>query len=440
MSRIAAIVGRPNVGKSTLFNRLTETREAIEDPTSGVTRDRHYGRVEWNGESFTLIDTGGYVHGSDDVFEASIRKQVQLAIDEADIIIFVLDVMDGISGADEMVAEMLRKSKKQEKERKILVVGNKSDTHDRAHMTSEFYSLGLGEVYPVSAVSGSGTGELLDEIITTFKAAKDEHYPEGLPRIAVVGRPNVGKSSFINALTEEERTIVTDIAGTTRDAIDMRFTKFGYDILLVDTAGLRKKSKEKEDVEFYSVLRSVRAIENSDVCVLILDAEWGFEAQDMSIFTLAVSNHKGVVIVVNKWDLVEKTHQTTGYFTDFIQLKLAPFSDVPIVFTSVHERQRVLKVLETAMQVYKNRSQKIPTSKLNDLMLPIIEQYPPPALKSKYVKIKYLHQLPTAFPAIAVFCNHPQYVAESYKRFLENKLRENFDLSGTPVEIFFRQK
>jgi GTPase len=438
MSRIAAIVGRPNVGKSTLFNRLTETREAIEDPTSGVTRDRHYGRVEWNGENFSLIDTGGYVHGSDDVFEASIRKQVQLAIDEADLIIFVLDVNDGITGPDEMVASMLRKSKK--KDIKVLVVGNKSDTHDRAHQTGEFYSLGLGEVYPISAVSGGGTGELLDEIVKTFSTMKDEHHPEGLPRIAVVGRPNVGKSSFINALLEEERTIVTDIAGTTRDAIDLRYTRFGHDILLVDTAGLRKKSKEKEDVEFYSVLRSVRAIERADICVLILDAEQGFEAQDMSIFSLAVSNHKGVVIVVNKWDLVEKTHQTTGYFTDFIQLKLAPFTDVPIVFTSVHERQRVLKVLETAMQVYKNRSQKIATSKLNDIMLPIIEGNPHPAIKSRYVKIKYITQLPTPFPAIAVFCNHPQYVQESYKRFLENQLRENFELTGTPIEIFFRQK
>ncbi|HTB31278.1 MAG TPA: ribosome biogenesis GTPase Der [Bacteroidia bacterium] len=440
MSRIAAIVGRPNVGKSTLFNRLTETREAIEDPTSGVTRDRHYGRVEWNGENFTLIDTGGYVHGSEDIFESSIRKQVQLAIDEADLIIFVLDAVEGITGADEMVAEMLRKSKKILKDKKILVVGNKSDTHERAHMTAEFYALGLGEVYPVSAVSGGGTGELLDEIITIFKAEKDEVNPEGLPRIAVVGRPNVGKSSFINALIGEERTIVTDIAGTTRDAIDLRFTKFGYDILLVDTAGLRKKSKEKEDVEFYSVLRSVRAIERADVCILILDAEQGFEAQDMSIFSLAVSNHKGVVIVVNKWDLVEKTNQTTGYFTDFIQLKLAPFSDVPIVFTSVHERQRVLKVLETAMHVYKNRSQKIPTSKLNDIMLPIIEATPPPAIKTRYVKMKYLTQLPTPFPAIAIFCNHPQYVQESYKRFLENQMREKFDLTGTPIEIFFRQK
>lgn len=438
MSRIAAIVGRPNVGKSTLFNRLTESREAIEDPSSGVTRDRHYGRVEWNGESFSLIDTGGYVHGSDDVFEASIRKQVQLAIEEADLILFVLDVNDGITGPDEMVADMLRKSKK--KDMQVLVVGNKADTHERAHQTSEFYSLGLGEVYPVSAVSGGGTGELLDEMMKIFSTMKDEHYPEGLPRIAVVGRPNVGKSSFINALTEEERTIVTNIAGTTRDAIDLRFTKFGYDILLVDTAGLRKKSKEKEDVEFYSVLRSVRAIERSDVCILILDAEQGFEAQDMAIFSLAVSNHKGVVIVVNKWDLIEKTNQTTGYFTDFIQLKLAPFSDVPIVFTSVYERQRVLKVLETAMHVYNNRRQKIPTSKLNDVMLPIIESNPPPALKSKYVKIKYLTQLPTPFPAIAAFCNHPQYVQESYKRFLENQLRENFDLTGTPVEIYFRQK
>ncbi len=438
MSRIAAIVGRPNVGKSTLFNRLTETREAIEDPTSGVTRDRHYGRVEWNGEQFSLIDTGGYVHGSDDVFEASIRKQVQLAIDEADIILFVLDVTEGITGSDELVANMLRKSKK--KDIKILVVGNKADNHERSHQTSEFYSLGLGEVYPISAVSGSGTGELLDEMVKLFSTQKDEYYPEGLPRIAVVGRPNVGKSSFINALMEEERQIVTEIAGTTRDAIDLRFTRFGYDILLIDTAGLRKKSKEKEDVEFYSVLRSVRAIERADICILILDAEQGFEAQDMSIFSLAVSNHKGVVIVVNKWDLVEKTNQTTGYFTDYIQLKLAPFSDVPIVFTSVHERQRVLKVLETAMQVYNNRKQEISTSKLNDIMLPIIDGYPPPAIKSRYVKIKYITQLPTPFPAFAFFCSHPQYVQESYKRFLENKLRENFDLTGTPIEIYFRQK
>ncbi len=438
MSRIAAIVGRPNVGKSTLFNRLTETREAIEDPTSGVTRDRHYGRVEWNGENFSLIDTGGYVPESTDLFETSIRKQVELAIDEADLIIFVLDVYEGLTGQDNMVANLLRRLKK--KDTKIFVVANKADNHERAHQASDFHSLGLGDVYPVSAVSGGGTGELLDDIIKAFSTMKDEYYPEGLPRIAIVGRPNVGKSSFINALMEEERQIVTEIAGTTRDAIDIRYTKFGYDILLVDTAGLRKKNKEKEDVEFYSVLRSVRAIERADVCVLILDAESGFESQDMSIFSLAVSNHKGVVIVVNKWDLIEKTHQTTGYFTDFIKLKLAPFSDVPIIFTSVHERQRVLKVLETTMQVYNSRHRKIPTSKLNDVMLPIIEATPPPAIKNRYIKIKYLTQLPTPFPAIAVFCSHPEYVPESYKRFIENQLRENFDLSGTPIEIYFRQK
>ncbi len=438
MSRIAAIVGRPNVGKSTLFNRLTETRAAIEDPTSGVTRDRHYGRVEWNGELFSLIDTGGYVHGSDDVFEAGIRKQVQLAIDEADIILFVLDVEEGITGDDEMVANMLRKSRK--KDTKILVVANKSDTHDRAHQSAEFYSLGLGEVYPVSAVSGGGTGELLDEMIKLFLNAKDEYYPEGLPRIAVVGRPNVGKSSFINALMEEERQIVTEIAGTTRDAIDLRYTRFGHDLLLIDTAGLRKKSKEKEDVEFYSVLRSVRAIERSDICILILDATQGFESQDMSIFSLAVSNHKGIVIVVNKWDLIEKTHKTTEYYTDLIKLKLAPFSDVPVIFTSVHERQRVLKAMEIAIQVYNNRKQKIATSKLNELMLPIIEGNPPPAVKNRYIKIKYITQLPTHFPAFAMFCNHPLYVEESYKRFLENQLRENFNLTGTPIEIFFREK
>jgi GTP-binding protein len=438
MSRIVAIVGRPNVGKSTLFNRLTGIRDAIEDPTSGVTRDRHYGRVEWNGEWFTLVDTGGYVHGTDDIFEGEIRKQVAFAIEEANLILFLVDVEEGLTPYDEAVADMLRKSK--DKGRKVILVANKVDNHERAAQAAEFYSLGIGDLHTVSAVSGAGTGDLLDEVITHLIKTPDEHYEEGLPRVAVVGRPNVGKSSLINMLLEEDRQIVTDIPGTTRDAIDMRYTRFGYDMLLVDTAGLRKKAKVHEDVEFYSVMRTVKAIERSDIVLILIDATTGWEAQDMSIFSLAVNNHKGVVIVVNKWDLMEKETNTLEYYTQTIKLKLAPFNDVPIIFTSVHEKQRLIKVLETTMQVYNNRKKHIPTSKLNEAMLPLIELHPPPAVKGKYVRIKYFTQLPVPYPVFAAFCNSPQYVEEHYKRYVENQLREKFDFTGVPMEVFFRKK
>jgi GTP-binding protein len=438
MSRIVAIVGRPNVGKSTLFNRLTGTREAIEEPTAGVTRDRHYGRVEWNGEHFTLIDTGGYVLGTDDIFESEIRKQVKLAIDEADLILFVVDIVDGITPFDESVAGMLRKLK--DKDKRVVLAANKADNFNLEHGANEFYGLGLGDIFPVSAVSGAGTGDMLDAMLKNLADKQDVEPNNGLPHIAVVGRPNVGKSSFINALFDVERNIVTDIAGTTRDAIDSRFTRFGHDVMLVDTAGLRKKAKVEEDIEFYSVLRTVKAIERSDVCIIVIDATEGFEAQDMSIFSLAVNNHKGIVIIVNKWDLVEKDTKTTEDYRKLIHKKMEPFNDVPIVFTSVLEKQRLLKVMDTAMAVFNNRSKKISTSKLNETMLPIIEGYPPPALKSKYVKIKYITQLPVAYPAFAMFCNLPQYIREDYKRFLENQLREKFDFTGVPIEIFFRKK
>ena len=438
MSRVVAIVGRPNVGKSTLFNRLTGNRDAIEDATSGVTRDRHYGRVEWNGEWFTLIDTGGYVKGSDDIFEAEIRKQVQFAIEEADLLLFLVDIEEGLTPYDETVADMLRKNKS--KERPVIMVANKVDNHERASQAADFYSLGLGDVHTVSAISGSGTGDLLDDVMKQLITRNDEHYDESLPRIAVVGRPNVGKSSLINVLMGEDRQIVTEIAGTTRDAIDMRFTRFGHDVLLVDTAGVRKKSKVHEDIEFYSVMRSVKAIERCDICIIMIDATQGFEQQDMSIFSLAVNNNKGIVIVVNKWDLMDKQTNTVDYYSEMIRTKLAPFRDVPIVFTSVHEKQRLMKVLETAMMVHANRSKKIPTSKLNEAMLPIIELNPPPSYKGKYIRIKYLTQLPVPYPTFAIFCNLPQYVQENYKRFLENKFREKFDFTGVPVNIFFRKK
>lgn len=436
MSNIVAIVGRPNVGKSTLFNRLTESRHAIVKEISGVTRDRLYGRGEWNGVEFSVIDTGGYVHGSDDIFEGEIRKQVEIAIQEATVIIFVVDVMTGIVDLDETVAKILRKTKKP-----IFIVANKVDNTARIGLSSEFYSFGVGDVYDVSATNGSGTGELLDDLVKHFdKEDKTVNEKDDLPRFAIVGKPNVGKSSLINALTGEERNIVTNISGTTRDSIDTRYTAFGFDFLLIDTAGIRKKAKVVEDIEYYSVLRSVRAIENSDVCIFMIDAEEGLQKQDLHIFYIIEKNSKGVVVLVNKWDLVEKDHTTLKAYEDKLREQLAPFNDVPIIFTSTVTKQRIHKTLETAMEVYENRTRKISTSELNDVMLEIIQATPPPAVKGKYIKIKYVQQLPTHAPAFAFFCNLPQYIGDSYKRFLENRLREKYNFSGIPIKIFFRKK
>jgi GTP-binding protein len=435
MSNIIAIVGRPNVGKSTIFNRLTESQNAIVKEVSGVTRDRIYGRGEWNGVPFSVIDTGGYVHGSEDIFEGEIRKQVKLAIEEANVILFVLDVTTGIVDLDETVAAMLRKSKK-----KVFIVANKVDSALRFGMSAEFWSLGLGEVYDLSAANGSGTGELLDDLVKCFDKNAPFVDDTETPRIAIVGKPNVGKSSFVNAITGQERNIVTDISGTTRDAINTRYKAFGFDFILVDTAGIRKKAKVTEDIEYYSTLRSVRTIENSDVCVLMIDATEGLQKQDLVIYYMIEKNHKGVVVLVNKWDLVEKDHMTMIQYEEKLREELAPYNDVPIIFTSTVTKQRIHKALETAMEVYSNRIKKVSTSDLNDLLLPIIDATPPPSVKSKYVQIKYVTQLPTHAPAFAFFCNLPQYVAESYKRFLENKIRENFNFSGIPIRIFFRKK
>ncbi|WP_306353202.1 ribosome biogenesis GTPase Der [Flavobacterium sp. '19STA2R22 D10 B1'] len=436
MNNIVAIVGRPNVGKSTLFNRLIQRREAIVDSVSGVTRDRNYGKSEWNGKEFSVIDTGGYVRGSDDVFEGEIRKQVELAIDEADVIIFVVDVEEGITPMDAAVSKLLRKVTKP-----VLLAVNKVDNAMREKDAVEFYNLGLGEYFTFASISGSGTGDLLDALIEAFPEKPEPVKEEvELPRFAVVGRPNAGKSSFINALIGEDRYIVTDIAGTTRDSIDTKFDRFGFEFNLVDTAGIRRKAKVKEDLEFYSVMRSVRAIEHSDICILVIDATRGFEGQDQSIFWLAEKNRKGVVILVNKWDLVEKDTHSTREYEAQIRQELQPFTDVPILFVSAMTKQRLLKSLETAVQVFENRKQRIATSKLNDLMLPIIENMPPPALKGKYVKIKYCMQLPTPTPQFVFFANMPQYIKEPYKRFIENKLREHFDFSGVPIDIYFRQK
>jgi GTPase len=434
MSNIIAIVGRPNVGKSTLFNRLTESNQAIVKEVSGVTRDRIYGRGEWNGVPFSVIDTGGYVKGSEDIFEGEIRKQVEIAIDEANVIVFVVDVMTGITDLDEKVADMLRKSKK-----KVFIAANKVDNTDRIGLSSDFYAFGLGDIFDISAVNGSGTGDLLDALVPHFDAKELEEIDE-LPRVAVVGKPNVGKSSLINALTGQERNIVTDISGTTRDAINTRYKSFGFDFILIDTAGIRKKSKVHEDIEYYSVLRSVRAIENSDVCIFMIDATEGIQKQDLSIFYVIEKNHKGVVVLVNKWDLIEKDHTTTKEYEDKIREQLAPFNDVPILFTSTVTKQRIHKTLETVMRVHENRTRRIPTSELNDVMQEIVAATPPPAIKGKYIKIKYIQQLPTHAPAFAFFCNLPQYIGDSYKRFLENRLRENWDFEGVPVRIFFRKK
>ncbi len=434
MNNIVAIVGRPNVGKSTIFNRLTQTRQAITDEVSGVTRDRHYGKSEWNGKEFSVIDTGGYVDGSDDIFETEIRKQVELAIDESNVILFLVDAKDGITDLDQSVAQLLRRT-----EKKVILVANKVDNTQLLNEAVEFYNLGMGDYIPVSSVSGSGTGEMLDELVKYFVEDKPEE-DLGIPKFTIIGRPNVGKSSFINALIGKEQNIVTEIAGTTRDSLNTPFNKFGFDFILVDTAGLRKKKSVHENLEFYSVMRSVRAIEHADVCILIIDAERGFEAQDQRIFHIADRNKKGIVILVNKWDLVEKEIGTTKIFEEQIREKIAPFSDVPILFVSALNKQRLLKGLETAIEVYNNRSQKISTSKLNDIMLPFIEKNPPPALKGKYIRIKYCTQLPVATPTFAFFANLPQYIKDPYKRFIENKLRENFDFSGVPIQIYFRKK
>ena len=434
MPNIIAIVGRPNVGKSTFFNRLIKSRVAIVDETAGVTRDRHYGKSDWNGIEFSVIDTGGYILGSEDIFEEEIRKQVELAISEADVIVFLVDVVEGLTSMDEDVAHILRRSKK-----KVFLVANKVDNNVRSFNTGEFYKLGLGEVYGISSINGSGTGELLDDLVKEFQDVSGIDIPD-LPKIAVVGRPNVGKSSLINALLGEERHIVTPIAGTTRDTIYTPYNAFGFQFLLVDTAGLRKKGKVSENIEFYSVMRAIRAIEQSDVCLLMIDAAEGIESQDLNILHLIEKNKKGVVILVNKWDLVEKENNTIRDFEHMIKSRTAPFTDIPIVFTSVTQKQRIFKAMELAKKVYENRSRNISTSKLNELLLPIIEATPPPQHKGKYVKIKYITQLKTVSPSFVFFCNMPQYIKEPYERFLENRLRENFDFSGVPIQIWFRQK
>ena len=433
MGGIVAIVGRPNVGKSTFFNRLIKKREAIVDAVSGVTRDRHYGQSDWNGIDFSLIDTGGYVEGSEDIFQKEIDKQVNLAIEEADAILFMVDLVEGLTGMDETIAQLLRRSQKP-----VFLTANKGDNSKITESISEFYALGYENIYPVSAINGSGTGELLDELVRVLpEQAETENT---LPRFAVVGRPNAGKSSFINALIGEERYIVTDIAGTTRDSIDTKYNRFGFEFNLVDTAGIRKKSKVKEDIEFYSVMRSIRAIEYCDICLLMVDATRGFDGQVQNIFWLAHRNNKGIVILVNKWDLVKKETQSIKLFEKQIKEKTAPFVDVPIVFISTLNKQRIFKAIETAVTVYNYRSNRIPTRKLNDIILPIIESRPPPSFKGKFVKIKFCTQLPTPHPQFAFFCNLPKYVKEPYKRFLENKLRELFEFNGVPIQIFFRMK
>jgi len=436
MSSIVAIVGRPNVGKSTLFNRLVQRREAIVDSVSGVTRDRHYGKSDWNGKEFSVIDTGGYIVGSDDIFEGEIRKQVQLAIEESDIIVFVVDVEEGITPMDAEVAKILRKVKKP-----IFIAVNKVDNAMRVADAVEFYNLGLGDYHTISSINGSGTGDILDAIVAKMPEPEEvDLEKEELPRFAVVGRPNAGKSSFINALIGEDRNIVTDIAGTTRDSIDTKYNRFGFDFNLVDTAGIRKKSKVKEDLEFYSVMRAVRTIEYSDVVILMVDATRGFESQDQNIFWLADKNRKGVIILINKWDLVEKETNTMRDFEAQVRRQIAPFTDVPIIFTSVLTKQRLLKAIETAVEVFENRKRRISTSKLNETMLEIVQQNSPPATKGKFVKIKYCMQLPTPTPQFAFFSNLPQYVKEPYKRYVENQLREHYNFSGVPITIYFRQK
>jgi GTP-binding protein len=434
MSRIAAIVGRPNVGKSTLFNRMTESRDAIVNEVSGVTRDRHYGKVLWNGVEFSVVDTGGFVEGSEDVFESEINRHVQLAISEADVLIFMVNVEDGIHELDRSVAGLLRKVQK-----KVITVVNKVDNNSRLLDATEFYGLGLGDYFPISSINGSGTGDLLDEIVRHLPEKANEPEPD-IPRVAVVGRPNVGKSSLANALLGEERNIVTPVAGTTRDSIDTIYNKFDTKFVLIDTAGLRKKSRIEEDIEFYSILRSIRSIEDSDLCLLLIDATRGMESQDLYILSVIQKNNKGVIFLVNKWDLVEKDTQSTKNFEDELRSRTAPFTDYPVLFISAKTRQRIHNVLELIMKVYENRGRKIPTSQLNEVMLPLIESTPPPALKGKHIKIKYITQLPSAYPTFAFFCNYPQYIKDPYRRFIENRMRENFELSGAPVKIYFRKK
>ena len=432
---IVAIVGRPNVGKSTLFNRLVGMRQAIVDSTAGTTRDRHYGRTDWNGREFSVIDTGGYTVNGEDVFEEEIRRQVMLAIDEADVILFMTEVSTGITDLDMFMADILRRADK-----KVFLVVNKVDNSEQLYGTPEFYALGLGEPYAISSMSGSGTGDLMDAIVAALPPDARDGGEEELPRITIVGRPNVGKSSMTNALLGQERNIVTPVAGTTRDSIHTRYNKYGMDFYLIDTAGLRKKGKVTEDLEFYSVMRSIRAIESSDVCILMLDASQGVESQDLNIFNLIVRNRKGCVIVVNKWDLIPKDSNTMKEWRAAIAKKLAPFSDVPVIFTSVPDRQRILEVLQTALRVYRSRARRIPTSEFNDYILPIIEETPPPSIKGKYIRIKYAAQLPNPTPVFAFFVNLPQYIKDAYRRFLENKIREHWDFSGVPIQIYFRQK
>ncbi len=433
---LVAIVGRPNVGKSTLFNRLIGERKAIVDSTAGTTRDRHYGTSDWCGREFSVIDTGGYSVNSDDIFEDEIRRQVLLAIEEADVILFMVEVMTGITDLDMMMANILRRASK-----KVILVCNKIDNNDQVYLSHEFYALGLGDnIHCISSMSGSGTGDLLDEVVRQLPEDVPNDYDTTLPHITIVGRPNVGKSSMTNALLDQERNIVTPIAGTTRDSIHTRYNKFGMDFYLVDTAGMRRKNREMEDLEFYSVMRSIRAIESSDVCVLMLDARQGLEQQDLNIHNLIVKNRKGCVIVVNKWDLIEKDSNTMKEWREQLERKLAPFNDIPIIFTSVLNKQRILEVLQTAIRVFQSRKRRVATHELNDFFLPIIENYPPPATKGKYIKIKFVTQLPTPTPQFAFFVNLPQYIKDPYRRFLENKLRNEWDFSGVPIQIYFRQK
>jgi len=437
MANIVAIVGRPNVGKSTLFNRLVEERKAIEDNLSGVTRDRHYGHAQWSGKYFSVIDTGGYVTGSEDLYEAEIRKQVKLAIEEADVILFVVDCHDGLTDLDEEFANELRSNKKP-----LYVVANKADNQEKSFMANEFYSLGLTdlEIFPIAAASGSGTGDLLDAVVTHFEEDGIEDPDADIPKISILGRPNAGKSSFLNALLGQERSIVTNEAGTTRDAIHTRYKFFGKDFIITDTAGIRKKAKVKEDIEFYSVMRSLRTLEESDVVIVMLDATRGLEAQDVNLISLAIKNNKGVLIMVNKWDLIEKDHKTMNKIKEDMLDRLGEHKWIPIIFTSVTEKQRIFQAIELAVKVYENKTRRVTTSKLNDILLQEIEKYPPPAWKGKYIKIKYVTQLPTKNPVFAFFCNLPQYIKEPYTRFLENRLRENFDFEGVPVKIVYKNK